>query len=134
MPRRCPRSPSLDALANQRLIHLEEPYRPRPSWKDWFAAMNHAYRDSGGGLRLNDYALVIQAAMAGEGIAMGWRHVTERPLEQNLLTQIGPWQWRTPSGFYLIWSRNATLTPEAEVVRDWIIEAARAKPEPPKKA
>ena len=92
--------------------------------------MNHPYRDTGGGLRLNDYALVIQAAMAGEGIAMGWRHVTERPLEQNLLTQVGPWRWQTPSGFYLIWPRNATLAPEAEVVRDWIVETAGADSKP----
>jgi len=120
------RSPitTLDDLARRRLIHLEEPYRPRPTWKDWFAAMDRPFRDSGEGLRLNDYALVIQAAMAGEGIAMGWRHVVDTPLEQNLLVRIGPWSWTSPVGFYLIWSSDADLSPEAEAVRDWIIETA----------
>ncbi len=40
--------------------------------------------------------------------------------------QITPWRRQTPAGFYLIWSRNASLTADAEVVRDWIIETAEA--------
>ena len=119
---------SLDTLADQRLIHLEEPFRPRPTWGDWFSAMGGTYRDSGHGLRLNDYALVIQAAMAGEGIALGWRHVVQGLLEQKLLVRIGPWAWRTKAGFYLIWSSKVQLSAQAEVVKDWIIETARAGP------
>jgi DNA-binding transcriptional LysR family regulator len=117
---------TLAQLAGQRLIHLEEPYRPRPSWRDWFAAHGHHFDDTGEGLRLNDYALVLQAAMAGEGIATGWRHVTRILLRQGLLVPVGNWCTRTDSGFYLIWSANAALTPEAEVVRDWIIASAEA--------
>jgi DNA-binding transcriptional LysR family regulator len=117
---------SVEDLAARRLIHLEEPYRPRPTWTDWFAAMDFAFRDTGLGLRLNDYALVIQAAMAGEGIAMGWEHVTSRLIEQGLLVRAGPWQWRTSEGFYLIWSRETQLSPQAEIVREWIIDSAKS--------
>ena len=117
---------SLDDLAAHRLIHLEEPYRPRPTWTDWFQAMGYTFRDTGGGLRLNDYALVIQTAMAGEGIAMGWRHVTSTLLDQKLLVQAGPWSWRPETGFYLIWSGETELSPQAETVRKWMIETAGA--------
>ncbi len=120
-----PEISSLEALATHRLIHLDEPYRPRPTWKDWFAAMNVAYHDRGEGLRLNDYALVIQTAMAGEGIAMGWRHVTRTLLEQKLLVQIGSWSWKSQAGFFLIWSSDTELSPQAEVVRRWLIETAQ---------
>ena len=123
-----PEITTLDTLAGQRLIHLEEPFRPRPTWGDWFTAMGGTYRDSGLGLRLNDYALVIQAAMAGEGIALGWRHIVEGLLEQALLVRIGPWAWQSTMGFYLIWSNRVELSAQAEVVRDWVIEAARAGP------
>lgn len=43
-------------MMRQRLIHLEEPVRQRPSWRDWFA--HHGQRNAPlkGGLRLNDYA------------------------------------------------------------------------------
>lgn len=54
-----------------RLITLEEPHRYRPEWKDFFAAFGERYTDDGTGLRLNDYALVLQAALAGEGVVFG---------------------------------------------------------------
>ena len=111
-------------LARQRLIHLEEPHRPRPSWGEWFAAMGVSYRDDGKGLRLNDYALVLQAAMAGEGIAIGWNHVIDRLIEQDLLHIVGTEAWRSGIGFHLIWSRRTPLSDQASAVRDWILATA----------
>ena len=122
--RHCGELDSLGALAAQRLVFLEEPFRPRPTWRDWFAAQGYDYRDSGEGLRLNDYALVIQAAMAGEGIALGWLHIVEKPLAQGLLLPVGPWRWQTDHAHYLIWSNRTPLPEPAEVVRDWIVAVA----------
>ncbi len=117
---------TLEALRAAPLIHLEEPYRPRPSWRDWFKAFGLDYRDQGEGLRLNDYALVLQAAMAGEGVAMGYAHVTQGLLGQGLLAQIGPWRHRTGAGFYLVWSERTELSGGAKAVRDWILGRSAA--------
>lgn len=112
---------SLPSLLHQRLIHLEEPVRERPSWKDWFAHFGIRAIVPEGGLRLNDYALVIQAAMAGEGFAFGWKHLTDRLIEQGLLAGKEEWQWNTGKGFYLVWSTHQPLSKEAESVKDWIL-------------
>ncbi|MFT5505711.1 MAG: DNA-binding transcriptional LysR family regulator [Gammaproteobacteria bacterium] len=116
---------SPQALLKHHFIHLEEPFRPRPTWKDWFEAFDLTYRDSGEGLRLNDYALVIQAAMAGEGVALGWRHVVEPLLEKKLLVSLTLESWKTEEEFHLIWSDKNTLSSAAEQVRDWIILEAQ---------
>ncbi len=102
------------------LIHLEEPHRFRPGWTEFFAHFGVEFRDTGEGLRLNDYALVLQAAMAGEGIALGWRHICERPVAQGLLREIQPWSWRTGDGFYLVWSDSVPISAHTELFRDWI--------------
>ncbi|MFT5226635.1 MAG: DNA-binding transcriptional LysR family regulator, partial [Polaribacter sp.] len=112
---------SIDDLSRHLFIHLEEPFRPRPKWKDWFAAFGVDYIDSGEGLRLNDYALVIQAAMSGEGIAMGWKHVVDSLIERGLLVQAYPKSWVTGEEFHLIWSSRIELSPQAKLVRDWIL-------------
>lgn len=109
------------ALASLPLIHLEEPHRYRPGWPDFFRSLGVDYRDLGEGLRLNDYALVLQAAMAGEGVALGWAHVCERPLQQGLLAGIGPWQWDTGQGFHLVWAAGVEMSPHARLARDWIL-------------
>jgi DNA-binding transcriptional LysR family regulator len=112
-----PRSPQ--QLVGCDLIHLEEPYRPRPTWTDWFAHHGISFRDSGEGLRLNDYALVLQAAMAGEGVAMGWQHVCERLFDQKLLVPMGE-DFYSDAGFWIIWSSASDLSPQAARVLDWL--------------
>ena len=121
-----PRPKSIEDLLQHQFIHLEEPFRPRPTWRDWFDSFGVDFVDRGEGLRLNDYALVIQAAMAGEGIAIGWRHVTESLIKKRLLVPVLPQSWKTGEEFHLIWSDHTELSESAQQVRDWIIEEAKA--------
>jgi DNA-binding transcriptional LysR family regulator len=121
-----PRPKSIEDLLQHQFIHLEEPFRPRPRWNDWFDVFDVDFIDRGEGLRLNDYALVIQAAMAGEGIAMGWRHVTDGLIQKRLLVPVLPQSWNTGEEFHLIWSDRTELSESAQQVRDWIIEEAKA--------
>lgn len=107
-------------LLTQPLIHLEEPIRERPSWSDFFRHWNVPYAEPRSGLRLNDYALVLQAAIAGEGFAFGWKHVTEGLIAQGLLSARSDWAWETGAGFYLVWSGTRPLSPQATAVRDWL--------------
>ncbi|WP_300514744.1 LysR substrate-binding domain-containing protein [Aliiroseovarius sp.] len=108
-------------LLTQRMIHLEEPVRERPGWNDWFAHFGIRDTRVESGLRLNDYALVLQAAMAGEGFAFGWQHVTDPLVDQGLLAARRDWQWRTGKGFFLVWSKARPPSGDAVLVRDWIL-------------
>lgn len=112
----------LPGLLHQRLIHLEEPIRERPTWRQWFAHFNIQMDPSVSGLRLNDYALVLQAALAGQGFAFGWRHLTDPLVANGTLAAKKEWQWETGKGFYLVWSKNSRLTPAASAARDWILQ------------
>lgn len=114
---------SLPSLLHQRLIELEEPIRKRPRWRDYFAHFGITETYPKTGLRLNDYALVLQAAMAGEGFAFGWEHVTQGLIQQNLLQARKDWGWDTGLGFYLVWSKKRELSVNAAQTRDWIIQA-----------
>ena len=114
---------SLEQLKNSELITLEEPYRYRPSWKDFFAAHGERYADSGAGLRLNDYALVLHAGLAGDGVIFGWEHVTRLLVASGQLVPVGDWALRTGAGFYLVWSSTTELSDNARATRDWLITA-----------
>lgn len=112
---------SLDALKKCSLITLEEPHRYRPDWKDFFAAFGEHYNDNETGLRLNDYALVLQAGLAGEGVVFGWQHITQQLVNAGLLVPVGNWRWNSDAGFYLVWSKNVNLSQDAIITRDWIL-------------
>lgn len=123
-PVAAPSYASTGQWSTQRLIHLDEPNRPRPGWQDFFMAMGIETQELPPGLRLNDYALVLQAAIAGEGIALGWAHIVERPIAAGQLIQVDPAQWQTNLGHDLIWSNSADLSPQARAVKDWILTAS----------
>jgi len=106
-------------LPRLNLIHLEEPLRFRPTWRDWFAAQGQRFVDSGEGLCLNDYALVVQATLEGQGVALGWGHLVDHLVARGALTRVVDVVWRTGSSFWVVWSGQ--LTPEAQRVRDWLI-------------
>ena len=110
-------------LLTHRFIHLEEPHREAATWQDWLASGGLAPGSAPRGLIINDYALVIQAVMEGQGIALGWRHLTERLVKTGLLVRLTNHTLRTGNGFYVIRSRDAELTDRVRQVRDWLIAA-----------
>ncbi len=115
---------SIPNLLNERLIHLEEPVRQRPTWSQWFAHHGIKDRDIVAGLRLNDYALVLQAALSGEGFAFGWQHVVQNLVDRKTLAARREWAWKTGNGIFLVWSRKKPLSHPASLVRDWIISVS----------
>lgn len=107
-------------LARHRLIHLDEPFRPRPTWADYFRSAGVQAGPDASGLHLNDYALVIGAALEGQGIALGWQHQTDHLVERGLLTRPLDVSWRTGLAFHVVWPQGAQVDPESAVVRDWL--------------
>lgn len=119
----------LEDLAKAKLIHLEEPTRPRPNWRDWFGHHGLGYKDDGEGLRLNDYALVVQAAIGAQGIALGWTHIVEQPMRQGLLAKAHGSSWRTGHEFHIVSPRGRTVSADATRIRDWILGEAERRGE-----
>ncbi|WP_374307953.1 LysR substrate-binding domain-containing protein [Dongia sp.] len=111
---------SVADLKRQRLIHLDEPFRPRPNWADYFRAAGVPADRDQAGLHLNDYALVVGAALEGQGIALGWRHQTDHLVARGLLTHPIDQPWITGLAFHIVWPHGIILAPEAEIVRDWL--------------
>lgn len=112
-------------LVQHRLIHLEEPVRDACDWAQWFARAGIAYAPQARGLAINDYVLVIQAVLEGEGIALGWQHLTERSMASGLLRPVGGHALQTGKAFYVVWPRSRELNAQAARVRDWLLSSGR---------
>lgn len=116
-----PASPT--ELISHRLIHLEEPFRRAADWKEWLGSAG-VTKTPPRGLVINDYALVIQAVMEGEGIALGWRHLTERLISRGLLVRVTDHVMTTGTAFYVAWPKNREPSPVVIKVRDWLVANA----------
>ncbi len=113
-----------EELLSHRLIHLEEPYRDAIDWADWLASAGVQAPRPLRGLVINDYALVMQAAIEGQGIALGWTHLTEHMVGAGLLQRVTDHTLKTGKAFYVVWHKTRTLSDPAKQVRDWLLERA----------
>jgi DNA-binding transcriptional LysR family regulator len=115
---------TLEDLANGRLIHLEEPFRPAADWNEWFHSAGVTGATVNRGLQINDYVSVIQAVMEGQGVALGWRHLTDGLIASGLLVRVSQHVMTTGQGFHVAWPKNRALSDNARQVRDWFAAQA----------
>ncbi|MDR5860877.1 LysR family transcriptional regulator [Halomonas eurihalina] len=78
---------SLDDLPDHRLLH----YRVEPAewleWPDWLRAVGRGDLVLGEGVDFDSYPLLLQAAIAGQGIALGWRRTTQHLIDRDELVR-----------------------------------------------
>lgn len=93
------------SLARGDLIHLDSAATaPWFDWPGYLAAIGVARDmggDGGGHLRCNTYSLVIEAALAGQGIALGWRGLVDPLLAEGRLIEAGPQIAAPDRGYFL---------------------------------
>ncbi len=116
---------SVAHLTRHRLIHLEEPVRKAADWATWFRSAGINAATANRGLSINDYVLVIQAAMEGQGVALGWHHLIGRMVESRLLVRLCDHALASGDAFHVIWPKTRTLSDHAAKVRDWLIAEGR---------
>ncbi|QFR34742.1 LysR substrate-binding domain-containing protein [Ancylobacter sp. TS-1] len=110
-------------LANLPLLHLDSTPHPRWfAWRDWFAAMSVRREPGPGDFSLNTYGLVVQAAIADQGVALGWAGLIDGALADGTLVAVGPPLARPESGYWLRPGPEPS-GPARELI-DWIIGEA----------
>ncbi len=118
-------NPSPQSLCAATLLHFEERYRPRINWTDWLGKFGVSLPRNGMQLRFTDYSVVLHAALEGQGMALGWRHIVVPLLAQGLLVRPLAEHVMTGRPIYIIAAPNRQMRPAAAIVRDWLLEESR---------
>jgi putative choline sulfate-utilization transcription factor len=109
-------------LLEQTLLHLE--YGKQSfggvNWRTWLMRQNVAGQPVRRGLRFNSYPMVLQAAEAGHGIALGWSYVTDPLLAEGRLVRPVDRTLETRDGYYLCTSSEAVHAPGITAFLEWI--------------
>ena len=95
-------------------------------WHHRFGAFEQHGRRVAGMLSFNDYAIVVQAALLGQGVALGWLNVVSHWLSQRALVPAEEEIIVTHRRCCLVSPANRPLRPIVANVRDWIVEEMRA--------
>ncbi|MGI9025963.1 MAG: transcriptional regulator GcvA [Burkholderiaceae bacterium] len=103
--------------------------RPSGSWTMWLEAMGLHRFKSGGTLRFSHYDHLIQAAIEGQGVALGISPLVRRHLEQHRL--VAPFEHRiaSPRAYHLITARHAAGRADVAAFSDWLLRNASQESE-----
>jgi LysR family glycine cleavage system transcriptional activator len=118
---------SAQALSKVALLEFDDPPHPSLQWGDWLSAMGLADARPRGVLHFNQYDQVIQAALDGQGVALGRLELIRPLLDEGRLVQLAPPRDAADTD-YAYWLIRASEHPRADVqsVADWIEAEARA--------
>ncbi len=114
------------ALSGQCLLAFDDPQHPWLQWKDWLAAVGWADAKPQAVLHFNQYDQLIQAALAGQGVALGRLELIQPLLDENRLLRIEAPAPAQPSG-HAYWLIQAEESPREDVrhVAEWLVDEAR---------
>lgn len=109
-------------LLDQTLLHLEygKPSLGGVDWRTWLLRQGVNGQPVRRGVRFNAYPMVLQAAEAGHGVALGWSYITDPLLAEGRLVCPVNRAMETRDGYYLCTSGTAVLTPGISDFLDWI--------------
>jgi DNA-binding transcriptional LysR family regulator len=115
-------------LRRQVLLEFDDARRPWLQWSDWLSVRGLAVTQARGVLRFNQYEQMIQACVAGQGLALGRLELIAPMLGDGRLVLLQRDAIPGPDSGYGCWLLRADASPRAEVqqLADWILREAQA--------
>lgn len=107
-------------LAGLPLLSVEGVDWTWTTWADFLKASGTPHRKLSV-RRFNSYVIALQAAQAGQGVALGWMSLVKPLIARNALVQMTSAAIAAPQDFYLTWSAKHALRREACILRDWLL-------------
>ncbi|MCU9847932.1 LysR substrate-binding domain-containing protein [Defluviimonas sp. WL0024] len=90
-------------MLDQTLLHLDGGGNiwGGVDWRVWLATQGATGQPVRRGVRLNSYPMIIQAAEAGRGVALGWSYITDPMLAEGRLVRPVDKVLETREGYYV---------------------------------
>lgn len=94
------------------------------NWNDWLRRTDTSSNAKASGPVYGDSSLLLQAAEAGQGIALGRSILVEDALAARTLKRVGSRALKVAGSYYLVQSATAQRTAAGESFRAWLMSTA----------
>lgn len=115
-------------LVNETLLTIDDGQRQWMSWQTWLAQQGLPDAIPRNVLTSNQYPILLQLAMEGQGIALGWRHMIDACLREGLLVRASDASASLGGGYYAVWPRDRMEPAAARAFRSWLVRQAGEAP------
>ena len=99
-------------------VHMDDGDMPWMTWSGWLANFGITLRRSPGRVLFHNYPMVMQRALLGHGVALGWRPLIDEYIDGGALVVVGP-RARSSRGYYVTWPAGSP-SPAVQSLIDWL--------------
>ena len=119
---------TLADVGRAHLLHLNGHENLWFTWADWFARMNpdplaRSSQQTARFRAFGNYPLLLQSAMQGEGIALGWRPLVDTCIERGALVKVWEKPLKSHRGYVL--TARTPRNSQADLFCDWLVDFSR---------
>jgi LysR family glycine cleavage system transcriptional activator len=109
-------------LLGHPLLHSEERHRARLGWREWLGHQLVSVARVKQESVFTDALGSIEAAVLGQGIALGWKHLVHDHIKAGRLCYPLPVVYRSGHSIYIVMAAKRPPKRGAELFRRWILE------------
>lgn len=113
-----------ERLLDETLLVLDDEHPDWIGWDTWLARADRRLGDARRSIRVNSYPMLLQAAVAGQGIALGWGRLVDDFIAAGTLVRLPGMRMTTHGAFHLTTLRPVPDTSPVARLRDWLAAAA----------
>ncbi len=125
-------APAPAEISRMRLLHLRGPSAQRWfTWNDWFSAMKLPPVSRTHDLTFNNYQLLLQAALQGQGVGLGWAPLIDALVESSVLVRLSPTPLTSERGYFVVESRDSAVSDHLQAFKRLLFEPPPGPEEQP---
>jgi LysR family glycine cleavage system transcriptional activator len=116
-----------DDLARETLLHdlSMEGHAGFPTWRNWLQKAGVTDAGTSRGMKINNSAAVLQAAIEGQGIALARSVMAHDDLATGRLVRLFPeMSFASALAYYVVYRPEYASLPKLIAFRDWLLEEA----------
>lgn len=117
---RCGIEADVDTFDGMTLLTMESSRRHWHDWPSWFQAQGLEVPRDVRLLDFNSYAMVVNAALAAQGVCLCWSGLLADFLESGAMVRLGQAQAHSARGYYVAARDGLAARAEVRAVADWI--------------
>ncbi|AHG43526.1 hypothetical protein N018_08090 [Pseudomonas syringae CC1557] len=92
------------------------------TWDDWLQMFGSTRADYPQGAVFDSYPLMLQAAVEGHGVALGWRRTASKLIEEGTLVQCCAERVQLPDAISVYKKSHDDNRVEVRMLLDWLRE------------
>ncbi len=112
-----------EAIFGKALLYLDESQKDWITWNEWFESVDYPIIKPRNRVNINNYPMLLQAAINGQGVALAWGSLVDDYLQRGVLVRPVETILRTQANFCMLEPLDRGVIPSSvKHFRHWLLD------------